>query len=109
MKHSEEKVQEVLTKIAQEMELGKKVSTVMWRDDYMDYVIVLDLSHHCEIREKLIDDYFNHYHEDVLREIKFLLSHAPEYEDWEKEDLAGPSADAGDEKTAIDDSDQYDF
>ena len=108
MKHSEEKVQEILEKITQDMEPRKKVCTVMWRDDYMDYVLVLDLTHHVEIREKLIDDYINHYHEDVLRELRFLLSHPVEYEDWEKEDLAGPPVDA-DEKTAIDDSDQYDF
>jgi len=80
--------QEVLDRFeefAEEISLGKNIDAVFYREDYADYQIIMDDHFHCEIREKLIDVFFdNPKHADTRREIIFLLKHAVEYEEWEE-------------------------
>ena len=107
MAHSEDKVREMVQKIIDEMNLPRKISQVIYRDDYMDYRIILDGTHHCPIREKLVNIYLKDQDEDIRREIEFLLSHAVELEEWEKEE----ATEGGDYKSdiAVDNSQDYDF
>jgi len=107
MAYDEEKVRILIQKIVDGMGLSRKVSHVFYREDYQDYRIFLDGTHHCPIREKLINVIMEIDDEDVKREIEFLLSHAMELDEWEKEE----ATEGGDYKSdlSVDNSADYDF
>lgn len=98
MHHSAEEVMKTLQEIAQDMKLDKHLSQVICREDYADYQVVLDGTHHCEIREKIMDVYITDKDKDVLKEIKFRLEHAALYEEWERLDADKRGA-GGDNET----------
>lgn len=105
MLFSEEKVKMAVEALVLEAGLSRKVTRLSYRTDYMDYQVVLDGSHHCELREKLFQIYFSNNDKDgdSQREIKYLLSNAMEYEDWEKEnEAAGPDS-GPEDKIGVDD------
>jgi hypothetical protein len=108
MPFSDEKVQALLEEAMRTAGVKRRIDAVLYRDDYQDYVIVLDNDYHCEIREKLIEDYDRFRNKDIVRQIKFLLEHAVLYEEWEKpgNQVARP-ADGGD--VVVDDSEKYDI
>ena len=108
MFYTEDKIKKAVEGFLKEAELPKKVTRISYRPDYMDYQVVLDGSHHCELREKLFQIYFtnNDKDGDAQREIKYLLQNAMEYEDWEKEnetDNKSRASDAGEDKIGVDD------
>jgi len=105
MIHSEEKILEVLEAVVNKIRLKKAITDLSFRADYEDFVVILDDDFHCEIREKLLDNYIQTKSSDFLREIRFRLEHATEYEEWEKNTPPPPA----EEKTEVDDSDKYDF
>ena len=88
MPKSADEVKVILEDILRESKLERDIGSVTYRDDYQDYQVLVDGRFHCEIREKLIADYvgFNK-NKDVVRNIRFLLEHAVEYEEWELEEL----------------------
>ena len=78
-----QKVLDMMTQFVQEIALGKSVDSVHYREDYQDYMIILDEHYHCELREKLIDTLFKERNADLVREIVFRLKNAAKFEDWE--------------------------
>lgn len=104
----DEKVYAVIESIANEIKLAKQISDVYYRPDYLDFQIILDEHYHCEIREKLVETYFESKDEDVKREIVFLLEHAEKYEDWEDKGTQQPTK-PPEPDIVIDDSEKYDF
>ena len=102
MLYKEDKVKEAIETFFKEDEISRQITRLSYRPDYMDYQIVLDGTHHCELREKLFQIHFSNVDKggDAKREIKYLLQNAMEYEDWEKEDEA-----AGQGRQAIPDPD----
>ena len=116
MLHSEEKAMEIIKRIAGHIGLPRQIQEVCYREDYMDYQVLLDENHHCEIREKLIDTYVNTkggvVKSDVEREIRFRLENAIEFEEWEeRQPRKEGQQQAGEKKgdVAVDDSANYDF
>jgi len=89
MLHSEEKVSQMVAEVSREMGLTWKITRVIYRDDYQDYYVILSGSHHCELRQKLVDVYMESRDEDIRKEIEFRLAHAVELEEWEREDGGG--------------------
>ncbi len=108
MAYDEEKVSRMIQKILEEMGLKRQVSQVVYREDYQDYRVILDGTHHSPIREKLVNILMENEDEDVRREVEFLLSHAVELDEWEREEAA---AEGGDYKSdvSVDNSADYDF
>ena len=90
MKYSEEKVAEILGGLAKEFNYTRQVTDVTYRADYQDYQVIIDNTHHCEIREKLIDDCLKVKNSDALKDIRFRLEKAIPYEDGEHPDDAPP-------------------
>jgi len=109
MRHSEEKVTQIVRNLSQERELPWNSFQVAYRNDYQDYQVLLNNNYRCELREKLIDVYLDNGDPDIKMEIEFRLAHPIELEDWERDDLDLPAA--GDDKKdiAVDDSANYDF
>ena len=106
---SEDVAQKIIEEINEGSEVKKTINAVVYRPDYMDFLVLVNGRFHCEVREKLITDYLAFdKNPDVIREIRYLMEHALEYEDWELEE-AGLKPKEGDEKSAVDDSDKYDF
>ena len=105
MAYPEEKIQKVVEELLVEAALNRKVNVVVYRPDYMDYQVVMDGSHHSELREKLFDLILtnNDPKGDARREIKYLLQNAMEYEEWEKDDIIAKEGGGGEEKIKIDD------
>ena len=84
MLHSEEKALEVIQSIAQEgMSLKRQITGLAYRADYQDYQVILDKTHHCEIREKLVDAFIKSKDQDVRKEIIFRLENPTAFEEWE--------------------------
>ena len=114
---------EVLGNVAREVNFDKKVTEVYYREDYMDFLVIIDEKAHCQVRQKLIKDFIaDPQNEDVINEIGFLLEHAALFEEWEDEETmatgdgksGGKREDAtpgGKDKGGIvvDDSADYDF
>ena len=99
MAYSEDKIQKMVEELLVEAALKRKVNVVVYRPDYMDYQVVMDGSHHCELREKLFDLIIkdNDPKGDARREIKYLLQNALEYEEWEKDDIIAKEGGGGGE------------
>ncbi|MEW5894489.1 MAG: hypothetical protein AB1650_01855 [Candidatus Omnitrophota bacterium] len=90
MKYSPEQVLERITEFAKEINLRRTIDGVIYRNDYLDYQVLMDDRFHAELREKLIDVLFTDpNHADTRREITYLLRHAFEFEEWE--DVPAPS------------------
>lgn len=106
MRYSEDKVQKVVEDLLAEAALKRKVDVVVYRVDYMDYQVVMDGSHHSELREKLFELIFtnNDPTGDAKREIKYLLQNAMEYEEWEKDDIIAKEGGGGEENIKVDDT-----
>lgn len=110
MAHNLEDVMKILQDIAAQMKLGKEVEKITFRKEYGDYQIILDETHHCEIREKLLDMYIAEKHADSLREIKHCLSQALPFEEWDQIDAGNREAQAEggqDDEPLIDDTGDY--
>ncbi len=103
MRHNAEEVMKILQEVAQDMKLDKKIQQIICREDYGDYQAVLDGTHHCEIREKLVEMYVANKDPDSLREIKGALQNAALYEEWERLD-AKKREDSDDDDVLIDDT-----
>jgi hypothetical protein len=103
MLYKEDKVKQTVEEFLKEAGLSQKVTRISYRPDYMDYQVVLDGTHHCELREKLFQIHFtnNDKDGDAKREVKYLLQNAMEYEDWEKENEAGPPSE---DRIGVDDT-----
>jgi len=104
MPRDEEKAREIIEELARESDNSQKITDIVYRPDYMDYQVVLDNTHHCEIREKLIDTIEGDKSGDVRREIKDLITNAIEFEDWEQPAEASSGGDDSD-RMIIDDED----
>ncbi len=104
----DEKVYAVIESIVNEIKLARQITDIYYRSDYLDYQIILDNHYHCEIREKLIETYFENKDEDIKREIVFLLEHAEKYEEWEDKSPQQPTK-PPESDIVIDDSEKYDF
>ena len=109
MAYDTDRVKNIVEKIIGEMGLNRKVTRVVYRNDYQDYRVILDGTHHCPIREKLVNVFVENQDEDVKREIEYLLSHAPELDEWDREEEA--TTEGGDYRSdvAVDNSADYDF
>lgn len=108
MPHSEEEARKAIEEVMAEFEIKRTLDVVYYREDYQDYLLLLDKRFHAEIRGKLIEDYYKFSKDaDIKRNIRFLLEHPVEYEDWELEDMGVPVD--NDDKPAVDDKDKYDF
>jgi hypothetical protein len=106
MQYPEDKVKKLLEELLAEAGMNRKVNVVVYRPDYMDYQVVMDGSHHSELRQKLFELIFtnNDPKGDAKREIKYLMQNAMEYEEWEKEDIiAKEGGGGGDDKMKIED------
>ena len=97
----EEKVQTILQNLCTEAQLKKKIRAIVYRKDYADYLAVVGSSHYCDIREKLINDYVQHKHEDVKREIIYKLNNPTELDEFQKAEF-GIEDDEIDEDTLSD-------
>ncbi len=75
---------ETIAGIIQEMKLKQELTEIAYRIDYQDYQVVFDDSHHCEIREKLINDFMATKNGDAKKQIQFKLTHLIAWEEWEK-------------------------
>ena len=110
-----EKVLEVMQGIALEGKLPREVSGVIYREDYQDYQVIIADDYHCEIREKLFNDFVQLKHVDARREIVYLMQNAVLFEEWERPDTgqqggsSGGGGGQGEGKIVVDDSDKYDF
>ena len=116
MPYPEEKIKKVVEELLLEASSPRKVDVVVYRPDYMDYQVVMDGSHHSELREKLFDLIIKDQDPkgDARREIKYLLQNALAYEEWEKEDIIDQAGGAGDQggpakenKIGLDDKDLF--
>ena len=117
MPHPEEKIKKLVEDLLLEAASSRKVDVVIYRRDYMDYQIVMDGSHHSELREKLFDLIFTNkdIKGDAKRELKYLLQNASAYEEWEKEDIINQAggtggeggAPKGDDRIGLDDKDMF--
>lgn len=86
---------EVLAAIIKELNLKVQLEEIAYRVDYQDYQVNFENTHHCEIREKLIDDYLRLTGEpqaDAKREIVYIVSHLVAWEDWEQPDKSSGSS-----------------
>jgi hypothetical protein len=108
---NEKRAREIISGIAQQINFQKKITEIYSRADYQDYQVLLDGEYHCEIREKLVDDYDTFKVDDVRREIVFRLENAEKLEEWdERRYRKSAPADAVDkDHVAVDDKDKYDF
>ena len=130
---SEERTQEILNEVAKQAGLETKVTAVVYRSDYQDYIVVVGKIHFTDIREKLIKAYEEVGPDmDIINEITFKLKHPSELEDWQieemglsdeitEEDLARERAkdgkggatrtdkDAEKKKIVVDNSEDYDW
>src|SRR3989338_9104627 len=70
--------------IIKEMKLKQELTEIAYRSDYQDYQVILDDNHHCEIREKLIEDFMSTKSGDAKKQIQFKLGHPIAWEDWER-------------------------
>lgn len=97
MVYDPNKVLQMMEKFVAEIQLGKAVHSVHYREDYLDYMIVFEGGFHCELREKLIDTLFKERNPDLVREVTYLMKKAPKFEDWEDNpaDMQTPSDDEG--------------
>lgn len=104
MAQNEQKAKEIIEMVAGESGGGRRITGIIYRPDYMDYQVILDDTHHCEIREKLIDTFEADKSGDVRREIKDLIINAVEFEEWEQPAEAANGAGESD-AMIIDDED----
>ena len=81
MLYPEEKIQKVIEELLAEAGIKREVDVVVYRKDYLDYQVVMDGSHHSELREKLFELMLtnNDPKGDARRELKYLLKNAAEY------------------------------
>jgi hypothetical protein len=110
MSHSVETVLKLVNDTIKEMGLSWEVTSLEFRQDYWDYRVILNNTHRCELRQKIIDVWFEKHDEDMKREIEFHLAHPVELEEWEKEEL--PESNSGGEgkkDISVDNSADYDF
>jgi len=130
----EEKAMEIIQKLADEGEVGRKIRAVVYREDYQDYLAVIGVFHYTDIRKKLLDDFVAFGHADVKNEIIFKLKHPLELDEFQREEFgitqeeideemmtqrakkdgkgsADSREDADDfkKKSVVDDSDKYDW
>ncbi|MFA5260426.1 MAG: hypothetical protein WC450_04285 [Candidatus Omnitrophota bacterium] len=103
---SEDKVQALLQEIIHEANLKRKLTEVVYREDYQDYRIILDDVCRCEIREKLVQDYIEFHHKDTFNEMCYLMEHAIVDEQLQYEQ--GLSKGDGPDGVVTDDN-KYDF
>lgn len=103
MIHEGEKVLMTMQKMVDEMGRKESVTHVIYRQDYADYMIVINNRFHCEVREKLMDIYFGSkdgesVKSDAVREIKYLIeNNVLEFDEFE---LASMGIDAIVDETA---------
>lgn len=99
-----EKVFAAVGKLAQEINLKRKLTDLMYRKSAQDYQFMLDENYHCEIREKLIEGFLaDPKNGDIRREIKFRLENAPAFEDIEKGNKGESGVIEEEEKIQIED------
>jgi len=85
---SEERALEILNEVAKQAELDTKISAVVYREDYQDYIVVVGKIHFTDVREKLITAYDEVGPDmDIINEIGFKLKHPAELEDWQIEEM----------------------
>ena len=105
MLYPEEKIQKVIEELLAEAGIKREVDVVVYRKDYLDYQVVMDGSHHSELREKLFELMLtnNDPKGDARRELKYLLKNAAEYEEWEKDDIIAKEGGGGGDNIKIED------
>lgn len=101
MPYKPEEVIKALQPVAEEMNLGKRVQKVIFKEDFGEYQIILDGTHHCVIRGKIIDFFISSDDKDSLKDIKFRLQHAVQFSEWEQIDQQ--KAEKKDQKGSDDD------
>ncbi|MFP4473432.1 MAG: hypothetical protein ACLFPX_06160 [Candidatus Omnitrophota bacterium] len=85
MTHSPENVLDRLLEFSQQIKMEKPIEGVIYREDYQDYQVLIEGNQHIELRKKLIDILMDDpKHKDTCREVKFLLNHPVEFEEWEE-------------------------
>ncbi len=84
MPGNEKKALEIIAMVAKENQFPHKIIKFAYRDDYQDYVIILENSTLCSIREKLIESFHEDKSGDLRREIMFRLKNGEpiELEDY---------------------------
>ena len=78
---------ELVQAIANEIQSGREIDGVQYREDYQDYRFIFTDKTHCEIREKLIETCLSDGGDeniDAKKEIAFRIKQAVEFEDWEQ-------------------------
>ncbi len=107
----EEKAKTLLENIVAQLDLKVKISGVMYRDDYMDYFVVVNDEYYCEIREKVIDTYLVKPDADLLKDIRFRLANLTFFEELAHEHNARQEGGGGDDKgdIVIEDAQKYDL
>jgi len=91
MSQGSQKALEALAAVVKEMKLKAELTEISYRPDYQDYQVIFDDTHHCEIREKLIEDYMATKNGDALREMHYLFNHLIAWEEWDRPEKSGPS------------------
>ena len=77
---------DAIAAIIKDMKLKQELTGIAYRIDHQDYQVVFDDTHHCEIRDKLINDFMSTKNGDAKKQIQFKLNHLVAWEDWEKPD-----------------------
>lgn len=108
---NEKRAREIISGIAQKINLAREITEIYSREDYQDYQVLLDGEYHCEIREKLVDDYDTFKVDDVRREIIFRLENAEKLEEWDERRYrkSTPTQEQDKDHVEVDDKDKYDF
>lgn len=106
MLHTKEEVIKAVCVVAEGMKLDKKVRDVICREDYEDYQVVLEDTHHCEIRDKVMGAYITSQDKESFKEIKFALQHAAQYSEWERLDSKKKRDDEDDDQGIVIDDDR---
>jgi len=85
---SEDRAMQILNEVAKQAGLDCRVTAVVFRTDYQDYIAVVGKINFCDIREKLIKAYDAIGPDlDVVNEIVFKLKHPTELEEWQVEEM----------------------
>lgn len=105
------KAKDAVESIANDLKFSKPLTEIIYREDYGDYQVIIDDNLHCEIRERLIEEYIKTKHVDIRKEIFFRLEHAVEFEEWEQPESSKQSQGGGDYRgdVVVDDSANYDL